>query len=462
MKIIIQNRIAYKLFFIVCIQCLLVFQQAYAATYYVSPTGNDTNSGTSLSAPVRTIKNALSKAKLSGDTIYMLTGTYAEAIWIGSSGITLTAYPNNTPVIDGGTTLPGSSSASLLGIGGDYNTVSGFEIKNSNILGNYVNGIGIFVRGNHNTISNMKVHDTWSNGIIIHGDYGIVENSIVQDTVLRNYNGVGGGWDSGLSVARNPSASALIPGIASYGILRHNIVHNNWGEGLSCYEADHCTIEDNVIYNNWALNLYLSDITNSLVQRNIIYISSPQVIPNRGNMSFGLAMADEVSTVPRSANNTVINNFIYNAIFQAFSWTLVPNSGLKNVLIANNTIVDGGLFTGNGGSQSIVNTNSRIQNNIITGNNSKVPSNSGITFSNNNWSTTPPLAASSTDVVGDPQIARTGTTTQGTLIPDYFKISSESSPVIDAALPINKVTKDFFQVVRGTYPDIGGHEFVSN
>ncbi|MDD5269547.1 MAG: right-handed parallel beta-helix repeat-containing protein [Methylococcales bacterium] len=461
MKIIIQNRIAYKLFFIVCIQCLLVFQQAYAATYYVSPTGNDTNSGTSLSAPVQTIKNALSKAKLSGDTIYVLTGTYAEAIWIGRSGIRLFAYPNNTPVIDGGTTLPGASGASLLGIGGDYNTVSGFEIKNSNISGNYSNGIGIFVRGNHNTISNMKVHDTWSNGIIIHGDYGIVENSIVHDTVLRNYNGVGGGWDSGLSVARNPSASALIPGIASYGILRHNIVYNNWGEGLSCYEADHCTIENNIIYDNWTINLYLSDSTNSLVQGNMVYISSSPAIILRNTMPLGITLADEVATVPRSTDNTVVNNFIYNARLQAFSWTLVPNSGLKNVLIANNTIVDGGLFTGNGGSNSIVNTNSQIENNIIRGN-SQVPSNSGITFSNNNWLKTPSLAASSTDVVGDPQIARTGTTTPGTLKPDYFKISSGSSPVIDAALPINEVTKDFFQVVRGTYPDIGGHEFVLN
>ncbi|MDD4995814.1 MAG: hypothetical protein PHW53_05130, partial [Patescibacteria group bacterium] len=236
----------------------------------------------------------------------------------------------------------------------------------------------------------------------------------------------------------------------------------NWGEGLSCYEADHCTIEDNVIYNNWAINLYLSDTTNSLVQRNLIYISSPQVIPNRGNMSFGLTMADEVSTVPRSANNTVINNFIYNANFQAFSWTIVPNSGLKNALIANNTIINGGLFTGNGGSKSIVNANSQIRNNIVMGY-SKVPSKNGIAFSNNNWPVMrPSLAASWTDVLDNPQIARTGTTTPGTLKPDYFKISSRGSPVINAAMPINKVAKDFFQVVRGTYPDIGAHEFISN
>ncbi|MGZ5029760.1 MAG: hypothetical protein ACXV8I_04045 [Methylobacter sp.] len=34
-----------------------------------------------------------------------------------------------------------------------------------------------------------------------------------------------------------------------------------------------------------------------------------------------------------------------------------------------------------------------------------------------------------------------------------------SSPVINAAMPLTNVPTDFFQVSRGTAPDIGGHEF---
>ncbi|MEY3759052.1 MAG: hypothetical protein RIR39_543, partial [Pseudomonadota bacterium] len=50
--------------------------------YYVSPTGTDTNNGTSLSTPVKTITNALNKARSSGDTVYVMTGSYPETVSI--------------------------------------------------------------------------------------------------------------------------------------------------------------------------------------------------------------------------------------------------------------------------------------------------------------------------------------------------------------------------------------------
>jgi hypothetical protein len=437
----------------------IVIMPVNAVTYYVSATGFETNNGTSLSTPVKTIIKGLSKAQQSGDTIYVLTGTYNEAIWIGRSGITLSAYPDNTPVIDGGATLPNVDNGVLLGIGGDYNTVSGFEVKNSNITGAHTGGIGVYVQGSHNTVSRMQVHDTWENGIIVHGDYVIVEYSVVYQSVMNNYQGRQAPmWASGLSAGRNPGASALIPGIVSYAILRHNIVYNNWGEGMSCYECDHCIMEDNIVYDNWTVNMYLSDATNSLVQRNMIYISSVPIISMRNNI--GIALADEVAGVPRSVNNTVINNFIYNAEFQAFSWTIVPNSGLNNVLIANNTVVDGKLSTGSGGSSVISNANSQIRNNIIYGT-GYVPSNSGIIFSNNLWSQTPPsAAASATNIIGNPLLARTGATGPAQLTAGYFKLLS-TSPAINKAAELSVVKEDYFKTLRGSEPDIGGYEHPS-
>ncbi len=450
-----KNR-AGKLFFIVCIQGLIGVQQAYAATYYVSPTGVDSNSGTSLSAPVKTIKNALSKAQSSGDIVYVMTGTYAETVSIGQNGITLSAYPNNTPVIDGGSSLPSGNWGSLISVDGNSNNVSGFEVKNSNINGTYSGGYGVYVGGHDNTISKMNVHHTWENGILVQGDYSTVQDSQIWQAARHNTGQMAYGWAAGLSAARNRSASAIKPGITSYATFRRNKVFNNWGEGLSCYEADHCTIEDNTIYDNWTMNMYISDATNNLVQRNMIYVSSAPAIATRSAAHSGITLADEVATVLRSANNTIINNFIYNADFSAFSWTSVTNSGLNNVLIANNTIVDGKLSTGSSGA-GVVNTNSQIRNNIILGANSSVPSNNGITFSNNNWAMTPSLAATVTDIVGDPQIARTGTTTPGTLTSTYFTLSAKS-PVINAATPLTKVTDDFFKISRGIAPDIGGQE----
>lgn len=464
-RINVKNKIN-KLFFIVCIQGLLGLQQVYAATYYVSPTGIDTNNGTSLSTPVKTIKNALSKARSSGDIVYVMTGTYVETVYIGQSNITLSAYANNNPVIDGTTTLPKSDWKSLMYVEGNNNTIAGFEVKNSNINGVYKGGYCIQVAGHHNTVSKMNVHHAWEQGVVINGDYNIFEDSKVWQTARHNSNNttgavpVGWYWGMGISATRNRSAAALIPGITSYTILRRNIVFNNWGEGLSCMEADHCTIEDNIIYDNWTWNLYLTNASNSLVQRNIIYVSSAPAIPTRKNWRSGFFMADEAPAAPPSANNTIINNFIYNAKFGAFSWTAIANTGLKNVLIANNTIVDGSFSTGAGGNPAIVNVNSEIRNNIILGTGSAVPSNSGITFSNNNWagSVIPVLGKSTTDVVGNPLIARTGVTTPGRLTADYFKILT-GSPTIDRATVLTTVPEDFFKLIRGTAPDVGAHEF---
>jgi hypothetical protein len=456
-----MNTMTKKLFLVACIQGLLGLQQVYAATYYVSPTGVDTNNGTALSTPVKTIKKGLSKAKLSGDIVYVMTGTYTEALTIGQSGITLSAYPNNSPVIDGKTTLPSIDWGDLIYVTGNNNTVSGFEVKNCNVNGAHQGGYGVEVEGHHNKISKMNVHHIWENGITISGDYNIVEDSSIWQSSLHNSTNTGqvtSGWAGGISAARNNSSAALKPGINSYAIFRRNKVYNNWGEGLSCFEADHCTMEDNIVYDNWTINLYLSDVTNSLVQRNIVYISSKPAIATRNNKQpSGITLADELANKPRSANNILINNFLYNADFDAFSWTQVANSGLKNVLIANNTIVDGGLFTGSGG---IVNVNSQIRNNIILGTDSAVPSKTGITFSNNNWSVPviPAAGKSTTDIVGNPQITRTGTTAPGTLTSAYFKILT-SSPAINTAMLLTTVTDDFFKVIRGTTPDIGGYEF---
>ncbi|MDO9269544.1 MAG: right-handed parallel beta-helix repeat-containing protein [Methylobacter sp.] len=457
-QINMKKKVSRKLFFIVCIQGLLGLQQAYAATYYVSPTGSDSNNGTALSTPVKTIRQALSKAASSGDIVYVRAGTYAETVSINQSGITLSAYQSENPIIDGGTTLPSGDWGKLIFVTGNYNTVSGFEVKNSNLRGAYQGGYGIQVSGHHNTISKMNVHHIWENGILINGDNNIVEDSKVWQTAYRNsINSGTANWASALSAARNDSPSALIKGITSYAVLRRNAVYNNWGEGLSCYEVDHCTMEDNIVYDNWATNMYLSDATNSLVQRNLAYVSSSPAIPSSARI--GLMMSDERASVPRSANNTIINNFIYNSTFDVFSWTMVDNSGLRNVLIANNTVVDGDVYIGAGGSPAIIHTNSQIRNNIITGRNSRIVSNSGIAFSDNNWSVNPPSpAASTSNILGDPQIARSGTTAPGALTSAYFKILG-SSPVINAALPLSTVPNDFFKISRGTAPDIGGFEY---
>src|SRR5689334_11337807 len=52
--------------------------QAAGTAYFVSPTGADTNSGTSAAAPFKTIQHALDLAQ-PGTTITLAAGTYKEA-----------------------------------------------------------------------------------------------------------------------------------------------------------------------------------------------------------------------------------------------------------------------------------------------------------------------------------------------------------------------------------------------
>lgn len=85
---------------------------SWAVTYYVSTSGKDTNSGTSLSYPLRTIQRAVSKA-VAGDTINIRGGTYREEVSIyrggGSAGkyLTIQAYGSEKPVLKGSVLVTG-------------------------------------------------------------------------------------------------------------------------------------------------------------------------------------------------------------------------------------------------------------------------------------------------------------------------------------------------------------------
>jgi parallel beta-helix repeat protein len=246
-------------------------------------------------------------------------------------------------------------------------------------------------------------------------------------------------------------------GIIHNATIQRNVVYDCWGEGISTFNANGTTIQDNVIYDNWAQNLFVDNATNVLVQRNIVY-NTPN---NYVQANSGFTLAEDLAGVPPSplaSNNTVINNFVYNAPFCAFCWTLISGSGLNNVLIANNTIINSNFATGSGGSYNITNTNSTIANNIVSGGTVTVPDATGLTFSHNLWAALPPSAAiGAGDTGGDPKFAATGSTAGGQLSASYFKLLT-GSPAIGNGKPLSQVTKDFFGTPRKAAPDIGGYE----
>jgi parallel beta-helix repeat protein len=428
--------------------------------YYVANNGLDSNGGT-IDKPFKTIQKAANTVK-AGENVMIRGGVYHERITISVSGtsslpVKILAYPGETPAIDGGATIADKTPFydCQMTVSGSYVQLSGLEIRASK-------GMGLCITGTYCVASHLNVHDNMEQGLFLGdsgtksppaGSYGLVQNCEVWRNAARNQPSItpyaGGGWACALCSAHKNITNV---------ILRGNRSHDNWGEGISTWESTGTIIEDNIAYNNHS-NIYVSDSTNILVQRNLVYMTANPIVTNGSNV--GIQMGDEQCTPSASHDITVINNLVYGTNRNVLWWKGC-NTGMKNVVISNNTLVNSvgsaGIELDSGAHQNVT-----VENNIVVQDNSlpvaEIDSISGVSLSHNLWSKSAPSnARSATDVVGDPKLAKSGTLAAGQLTGDWFKLLSGSLAIDKArALPI--VTVDFFKKPRGAAPDIGGHEF---
>ncbi len=425
-----------------------------SATYYVATDGDDSFNGLypsrqeGTSGPFRTLGRAADAVK-AGDTVRIRGGTYQEASRWNTDGteanpITITSYGGETPVIDGDKfKIPPDDYGDLMKVGGDWYKVSNLEIHHS---GWY----GLTVLGEHGTIDNIFAYQNWGAGILLSGSYGVIQNcrswnNSLQNEYFRPHSP--GTWSSGIAVARAPS----------YCTVRSCVAWDNWGQGIDVYEADHITVEDCVAYNN-QVNFYISDIKHVLFQRNLAYCTPGNVIQGYVTQN-NILMGDE--RLFNSSDNTVINNLCLGGERNIS----IGKNVFENGLVANNTFVNASA-TGGAETTSVRigagrYTNARFLNNIILQEDGAELCEldaSGVTFGNNNWSRTPRSECQGAgDIIGNPQLAKTGPTGPGTLTPGWFKLL-ENSPAKDRARVLREVIEDFFKTPRGSAPDIGAHE----
>jgi hypothetical protein len=427
--------------------------------YFVSIDGNDDNPGTE-ELPFRTITKGVTVLD-AGDTLYIRKGVYSERFQINASGsqnnpITISAYPGEHPVIDAQNTLPGTLHDYLVILRGDYITLSSLEIRN-------VYGIAVFVRGNYNTVSNMRIHHTLQEGILVAGSDGVscvngitntsnvIENNEIWMASLRHEEvKSGGNWTAGISVGRCPE----------YTVVRRNTIYNNWGMAIQVFEAYTTTIEDNIAWNNQRSHYYINNAPYTVLQRNLSYNTPDTTYLYNDAPGVSIALADEKSA-PVSHHIRVINNLTLGGAHGIFFFYQYPGSGLKNSIIAQNTLIDSisaGITIHNGDHQ-----NTRIYNNIVSGDTTVVyvPDNPELHFSHNLWSNVPPASvASPNDVVGRPYLSKIGTKAPGHLDSRWFELLSYS-PAIDAGIALNEISEDFDNVPRPQGPgnDIGAFEY---
>jgi hypothetical protein len=427
-----------------------------ATTYYVATNGNDSFTGQSPSfqggsnGPFRTLGRA-SYAVKAGDTVKIRGGTYQEASFWETSGtasepIIIANYGGEAVIIDGNYhAIPTDENGALLIIEGDWYNVSNLEIR-------YSSGYGLALSGDYCTAANIYVQKSWSWGIVCTGWHNLVDNcSAYNNSLINEFYQHPSEWGGGITACRYPQ----------YTTIRDCTSWDNWGEGISTFESYHITIEDCVSYNNQQ-NFYVSDTKYTLFQRNLSYFTPGNAIQVYETQN-GIFMGDE-NFNPPSSENTVINNLCLGGErnFAASAGVLI------NCLIANNTFVNAQntpseccnilIFSGSG-------SNSRFMNNIVL-QEDDVPIGingaSGITFSSNNWSSTPPENCQGPgDIIGNPKLAKLGLTGSGLLTPEWFKILADS-PSRDRAKVLPEVKGDFFNTLRGSDPDIGAHELSIN
>ncbi|MCB9247595.1 MAG: right-handed parallel beta-helix repeat-containing protein [Ignavibacteriales bacterium] len=165
------------------IAILLFFSISVYAQYYVSPDGDDNNVG-SISQPLKTIKKAFDKIKVSGDTIFLREGIYDQSVSLeppvsGSEDQYkyLIAYENEHPVIDFIGQAYSSSNRGLK-LTRDYWKIKGIEIKNAG-------DNGIHISGHYNIVENCSLHHNKDTGLQISngGSY----NQIINCDSYLNY-----------------------------------------------------------------------------------------------------------------------------------------------------------------------------------------------------------------------------------------------------------------------------------
>ena len=238
------------------------------ATYYVSKSGSDSNSG-SYTAPWLTIQHAAS-AVSAGATVYVEAGVYNESITFPASGtpsnyITFASYPGQTAVIDGtGVTCCRNGTQGLINIvNQSYLTVSGFEIRNYTTssaagtpAGIWVTGSGTGVNLLNNLVHNITTTSEASGNAFGIAVYGTSSTPITNLTISGN---------QVYDLKTGQSESVTVDGNVTYFSVTNNVVHDNDNIGIDLIgfegvgpaghdQAMYGEVSGNTVYNISAIN----------------------------------------------------------------------------------------------------------------------------------------------------------------------------------------------------------------
>ena len=264
---------------------------AAARQYYVSPTGNDANAGTSDALAWKTLKKVNATNFQPGDVIsFKRGGSWTGGLVVDNSGvqgtpITFTAYGSGAkPVF----TNPGSASnyTNSIVVSASWVVVDGFTVSNAQYAGVYISNTAA-----HDVVKNMEATNVGA-GIQIRGQHNLVTKNYIHDLhMVRNT--PGGTDDSGAmgvsfidgssnEVSYNRMERCIATSydfgkdggvVEFFGTSNANYVHHNWGSDSNGFaEVGGGTALNNILAYNVSVNnggftsVHLSDGFSSVVK----------------------------------------------------------------------------------------------------------------------------------------------------------------------------------------------------
>ena len=357
-------------------------------SFYVAPTGSDSNPGTS-AAPWLTIQHAASTVP-AGSTVYVEAGTYNESINVtvsGTSSAPITFTGESGAIVTGTGLTPSTSqtqglwnigSATPAGVDVNYVTIQGFTIENYTTSNANACPAGIWVSGAsngiqilNNTITNITTTSEKNGnafGIAAYGTEAAAINGLV----------ISGNTVYGLKTGNSETVN--VDGNVTNFTISNNIIHDNdnigidaiGGEGVGPSGSDYARygeISGNTVYNISAIDnagegdqydadgIYCDTCAYVVIERNLVH-----------NCDLNIEVASEHSG-KYSQYVTVRNNVVYNANSVGISIGGYASNvgGSQYVTIANNTLFeDDTQNTGSGELQvQYYATNNVFENNLV-------------------------------------------------------------------------------------------------
>jgi len=320
------------------------------STYYVSPTGSDTNNGAS-TAPWKTLTKASSVAS-AGDTVIALPGSYSENFTLGksgSSGSQITFNGQNGAVVTGTinikasyVTLQNFEIIGNVGVWGSYNIIEGNYLHDSPVAHGIVlnSSPKDGTESTYDIVRNNRIYRAVQTGIYVEGQYHLIENNDISHTQDHTPGSTTGAGDA--------------DGIHFFGkghIFRKNYIHDLLQseavglphiDDIQTYATAYNIIFDSNIMQNPNTTgsnrvLMLERQPNTGPVSDITFVNNIFILEDDSSSFLNFHRKTELSQ-PEIVNMVVINNVFYKSTGiadQPVTFTSITNPVFQNNLLIN-------------------------------------------------------------------------------------------------------------------------------